>query len=262
MSVSDLPTTAQNYLKVIWNLAEWTGGPATIAQVAARMGLSASTVSAAIRRLDEAGLVGHPRYGAVELTAAGRAHALSMVRRHRLIETFLAEVLSYCWDEVHDEAEHLEHAVSDELVNRIDKLLGHPTKDPHGDPIPSADGNIRVPDATCLSELAGRASVVVERISDADPEVLRFLSDNHIAPGTRLDLQPSARFSTDAAVHVTDRDGYTRTATLGRAAADAIWVSTARQHGPEAPARRPPAEPSRPDPRRPSRCGDRNDHGS
>ena len=113
--------------------------------LATRLGVGASTVSETVRRLADSGLVTHQPYGAVELTADGERHALAVVRRHRLIETFLVEVLGYGWDEVHDEAEVLEHAVSDLFVERIAAQLGHPRRDPHGDPIPGADGSLDDP---------------------------------------------------------------------------------------------------------------------
>ena len=113
--------------------------------LAERIGVSASTASESIRKLADQGLVDHEKYGAVTLTEAGREAALAMVRRHRLMETFLVTELGYGWDEVHDEAEVLEHAVSDRMLDRIDAKLGHPTRDPHGDPIPAADGNVPTP---------------------------------------------------------------------------------------------------------------------
>src|SRR6185312_9783623 len=147
MSVSELTNTAQDYLKVIWTATEWMPQPITVKQLAERMGVRAATVSDGIRRLAENGMLRHEPYGSIELTDAGRRHAIAMVRRHRLIETFLVETLGYGWDEVHDEAEVLEHAVSDTLVDRIDAKLGHPDRDPHGDPIPSVDGAVPTPPA-------------------------------------------------------------------------------------------------------------------
>src|SRR5690606_22941103 len=120
-----------NHLKVIWSLQEWSSDPVTTSTIAARTGLRLSTASGAVAKLADKGLVEHERYGEVRLTPEGRRLALAMVRRHRLIETFLVETLGYRWDEVHDEAENLEHAVSDLLVDRVDALLGHPTRDPH-----------------------------------------------------------------------------------------------------------------------------------
>src|SRR5690554_6655643 len=135
MSVSELSASAQNHLKVIWGLQEWSDDPVLPSTIAEKSGLRPSSVSGAISKLVERGLVEHEPYGAVHLTDAGRRLALDMVRRHRLIETFLVRALGYGWDEVHDEAEELEHAVSDLMVERLDAFLGHPRRDPHGDPI-------------------------------------------------------------------------------------------------------------------------------
>lgn len=141
----DLTMVAQDYLKVIWTAQEWSHEKVSTKMLAERIGVSASTASESIRKLADQGLVDHEKYGAVTLTAAGRAAALAMVRRHRLMETFLVRELGYSWDEVHDEAEVLEHAVSDTMLDRIDAKLGHPTRDPHGDPIPAADGHVPTP---------------------------------------------------------------------------------------------------------------------
>lgn len=136
---------AQDYLKVIWNAQEWGDGPATPTQLAERLGVAAPTVSETLRRLASAGWVEHRPYGSPTLTDEGRRIALAMVRRHRLIETWLVRELGYRWDEVHDEAEELEHAVSDRFVDRIAERLGQPERDPHGDPIPSVDGRVTRP---------------------------------------------------------------------------------------------------------------------
>ncbi|MFF2773189.1 iron dependent repressor, metal binding and dimerization domain protein, partial [Streptomyces bacillaris] len=137
-------------------------------------------MSDGIRRLADQGLVVHEPYGAIELTEDGRRGAVAMVRRHRLIETFLVEELGYGWDEVHDEAEVLEHAVSDGLVDRIDRRLGFPARDPHGDPIPTADGTPRRPEAVPLLNAETGVPLTVLRISDADPAVLRYLGERGI----------------------------------------------------------------------------------
>ena len=154
--------------------------------LAERIGVSASTASESIRKLADQGLVDHEKYGAVTLTDAGRRAALAMVRRHRLMETFLVNELGYSWDEVHDEAEVLEHAVSDRMLDRIDAKLGHPTRDPHGDPIPAADGQVPTPPARQLSVCQDGDAGVVARISDADPEMLRYFDSVGISLDSRL----------------------------------------------------------------------------
>ena len=133
--VDALSSVAQDYLKVIWSATEWGDPPITTKALAARLGTTPANVSETLRRLDSQGLVHYEPYRPARLSASGRRLALAMVRRHRLLEAFLAGMVGYSWDEVHDEAERLEHAVSDDFLDRIDALLGFPTHDPHGDPI-------------------------------------------------------------------------------------------------------------------------------
>ena len=143
MHLEELPTRSQDYLKVLWDLSEHSGGtPVALKDVAGRLEQKVPTASEAIKKLAAQGLVEHERYQGVSLSPAGRELAMQMVRRHRLIETFLVRTLGYRWDQVHDEAEALEHAVSDFMVERMAAVLGHPERDPHGDPIPAADGRI------------------------------------------------------------------------------------------------------------------------
>lgn len=225
MSVSELSASAQNYLKAIWALAEWHDEPVTPSLIAQHVGVKLSSTSDAVRRLTEQGLLTHAPYGSVELTSAGREHAVAMVRRHRLIETFLVEKLGYSWDQVHDEAEVLEHAVSDFLIERIDELLGRPERDPHGDPIPAADGSVRIPQAHRLTDIDEGGHLLVERINDGDPELLRFFTAHGIGVGAILDVQPGAPFSEVLSVRT---DGAAEPIALGRAATDAIYVSDGR----------------------------------
>lgn len=222
MSVERLTPSAQNYVKVIWGAQEWSDDPVTPGLIATRAGVAMSSVSDAVRKLAEQGLVTHTPYGAVALTDDGRDAAVAMVRRHRLLETFLVQVLGYTWDEVHDEAEVLEHAVTDLLVDRIDAFLGYPTRDPHGDPIPSKAGHLPTPDAAQLSTVDPHGEAIVERISDDNRELLQFFADAGIGVGTRLGLSPGAPFSETIEVTI---DGASPIQ-LGRAATEAVWVST------------------------------------
>lgn len=224
MSVDELSASTQNYLKAIWGLSEWSEEPVTPSLIAQRTGLKLSSASDAVRRLTDQGLLTHAPYGSVELTEAGRAHALTMVRRHRLIETFLVETLGYRWDQVHAEAESLEHAVSDFLIERIDELLGRPKRDPHGDPIPTADGTVALPDARRLTDVGPNARVVVERISDADPLLLQFFDSNHIRVGVPLEVEAGPPFSDALAVRI---EGDEDPIPLGPSATDALYVSIA-----------------------------------
>ncbi|WP_062517314.1 metal-dependent transcriptional regulator [Demequina gelatinilytica] len=175
MAEAPLTATAQDYVKIVWSATEWSDAPVTTKALAERLGVSAPTVSENVRKLVAAGLLDHEPYGAITLTAEGERRALDMVRRHRLIETFLVTQLGYGWDEVHDEAEVLEHACSSRMIDAIDSLLGHPTRDPHGDPIPSATGRIVTLDGTNLTDAVPGAWTVA-RLSDADPAVLRDLA--------------------------------------------------------------------------------------
>ncbi len=184
---------AEDYLKAIWSATEWGGPPATVSGLASRFGTTRATASATLGRLSDRGLVRHERYKAIDLSESGRRLAVAMVRRHRLIESYLVQTLGYAWDEVHDEAETLEHAVSDSFIERIDVLLGHPRSDPHGDPIPSADGQTAYPpDAVMLGD-AGDGRYRVVRVSDSDPVTLRAAVRHGLTPGASLILDTVTR---------------------------------------------------------------------
>lgn len=179
-----LSTVAENYLKVIYAHTEWQSDAMSSSQLAARLGLAPSSVTEMVKKLTLQGLVEHALYGVIVLTPAGRAEALRMVRRHRLIETWLVREFGYGWDEVHDEAEVLEHALSDRLLDAIDARLGHPRADPHGDPIPTADGVVPVVEGLLASSLPADAAARVVRISDRDPAVLRRLAESGVSIGS------------------------------------------------------------------------------
>ena len=224
----DLTAVAQDYLKVIWTAQEWSREKVSTKMLAERIGVSASTASESIRKLADQGLVDHEKYGAVTLTQAGRTAALGMVRRHRLMETFLVRMLGYSWDEVHDEAEVLEHAVSDRMLDRIDAKLGYPKRDPHGDPIPAADGHVPTPDARQLSVCEDGESGIVARISDADPEMLRYFDSVGITLDSRLMVLARRDFAGMISVAIKSADAKENdpgaTVDLGSPAAEAIWV--------------------------------------
>jgi DtxR family Mn-dependent transcriptional regulator len=223
----DLTPVAQDYLKVVWSAQEWSDERVTTKLLAERMGVGASTVSETVRRLSAQGLLEHAPYGAIALTDRGRALALAMVRRHRLIETYLVSELGYGWDEVHDEAEVLEHAVSDLLVERVDARLGRPTRDPHGDPIPGADGSLVRPPAVPLAELVAGDRGTVARISDADPDVLRYLAELGVGLDTRVEVTARREYAgTLTLVWSPEGDGARGTAPsqLGLRAAGHVWV--------------------------------------
>lgn len=219
-----LTAVAQDYLKVIWTTQEWSLERVSTKMLAEKIGVSASTASESIRKLAEQGLVNHEKYGAVSLTETGRQAALTMVRRHRLLETFLVNELGYRWDEVHEEAEVLEHAVSDHLIARIDAKLGFPQRDPHGDPIPASDGQVPTPPARQLWACRDGEVGTVARISDADPEMLRYFHSVGISLDSRLRVITHREFAGMISVSVESTDGEATTVELGSPAARAIWV--------------------------------------
>lgn len=191
-----VPTAVEDYVKVIYSHTEWQPDLITTGLLAAWLGLAASSVTEMVKKLVAQGLAVHEPYGAIELTRDGTALALRMLRRHRLIETWLVQRIGYRWDEVHDEAEVLEHAVSDRLLNALDAQLGHPTRDPHGDPIPAADGTVVVPHALLLADapLGG----LVLRISDRDPLLLRHLEAEGIVIDAMIDAVRCDSLTADA----------------------------------------------------------------
>jgi DtxR family Mn-dependent transcriptional regulator len=221
---SELTAVAQDYLKVIWNAQEWSLQKVSTKMLAEKIGVSASTASESIRKLAQQGLVEHEKYGAVTLTESGRRAALAMVRRHRLLETFLVKELGYSWDEVHDEAEVLEHAVSDRLVARIDTKLGFPRRDPHGDPIPASDGQVPTPPARQLWACGDGETGTVARISDADPQMLRYFDSIGINLDSYLRVLTRREFAGVISVAVESTDGEPTTVDLGSPAAQAIWM--------------------------------------
>jgi DtxR family Mn-dependent transcriptional regulator len=222
VNTRSLSAVAQDYLKVIWTASEYSDEPVSTKMLSERIGVSPSTVSEAIRKLSDQGMVDHARYGAIALTDTGRRAAVAMVRRHRLIETFLVQELGYGWDEVHDEAEVLEHAVSDLLMDRIDIKLGHPDRDPHGDPIPTADGDIPAPRAVPLSEFRVGQSGRVARISDADPEMLRYFDTVGICLDLTIEMVERRDYAGTVAVRISPTEN---PIDLGRIAAEAIWMT-------------------------------------
>ena len=188
-----LSATAEDYLKAIYHI-ELGGDAASKADVAQRMGVASASVSGMMGRLAQQGLVRHERYGPVTLTEAGRRAALRTIRRHRLIETYLTVVFGYPWDRVHAEAERLEHAASDELVDCMAAELGEPDVDPHGAPIPTRDGVVNETVLRTLDGLNTGEMAVVARISEHDSAVLRYLDELGLRPGTEVILTERAPF--------------------------------------------------------------------
>ncbi|MGO1318955.1 MAG: metal-dependent transcriptional regulator [Galactobacter sp.] len=190
MEIDDITPVAQDYIKAIWNATEWGEPAITTSALAARFETSAPNVSETLRRLAKQGLLVYRPYKPVELTDEGRRLALVMVRRHRLLETFLVTTLGYTWDEVHEDAELLEHAVTARFVQRLDAHLGHPTADPHGDPIPGTDLRVPHPEDAVLLTNAAPGGYEVVRINDDDPQLLQWLRGADVVPGAKVAIMP------------------------------------------------------------------------
>jgi len=203
-----------DYLKTIYHHTEWQTERITPSQLAAELGLAPSSVTEMVQKLAAQGLVTHRPYGPIGLTEAGVLRAAAIIRRHRLIETWLVREFGYAWDEVHDEAEVLEHAISDRLLEGIDERLGRPRFDPHGDAIPDAAGHVeRVPFVLLGSASPGHTGRVL-RVSDRDPQLLRAVESAGVAVGAEATVRDAA----------TLRIGATDIA-LPAAAAGAVWLS-------------------------------------
>src|SRR5918999_3342750 len=185
--LSQTSPAAQDYLKALYREAEEGGGDASTTAIASRLGVSAASATNMLKKLAVAGLVEHSRYHGSRLTEDGEAVALEVIRHHRLIETYLAEALGVPWDEVHAEAEVLEHVLSEQLEARISERLGHPSADPHGHPIPSSE--LEMPEVSARRLWDVRAGLVmVERVSDAHPGSLRYLADLGVKPGVAVEV--------------------------------------------------------------------------
>ena len=190
MHVTDLPERTQDYLKELFDHEERNGVdlPLALGDLAAALEQKLPTASEAVKRLAAKDLVVHERYRGVMLTELGRDLSRQVARRHRLLETFLVDTLGYTWDEVHDEADVLEHACTDRFIARLDAHLNYPTRDPHGDPIPRADGSIDPLSTSTLDEIVVGHKVIMEQVNDDDPELLRFLAVQNMRPGAEVEL--------------------------------------------------------------------------
>jgi DtxR family Mn-dependent transcriptional regulator len=208
---------------VIYGLVE-RGEAVTNTSLAARLEVSASSASGMVTKLSQLDLVAHVPYRGIELTGEGRLLARSVLRRHRLIETYLVSELGYSWDEVHAEADALEHAISDQLVERIAAKLGNPVRDPHGDPIPAADGSIDETPTRILDDLPPGAVGEIVRVWDTDPELLRYLSEHAINLGERIEVVERQPFGGPMVVKIgSPPDAATHA--IGRQIARAVSVS-------------------------------------
>ena len=196
--------SVEDYLKAIYDLSRATGD-ASPSAVAARLAVARASVSAMVRRLTDQGLVAHEPYRGLRLTREGRAVALQLLRRHRVLEAYLVTALGYGWDRVHDEAERLEHSVSDELINRMAAAIGEPTADPHGAPIPTARGTLTEPAYRSLGELAVGEEARIAHVEDDDGEILRYLASLRLIPGAQVRYLGREPFGGSLAIRVGSR---------------------------------------------------------
>jgi DtxR family Mn-dependent transcriptional regulator len=196
------PEGAENYAKAIFELQSKEAGPVGTSAVAQRVGVTPASASAMLKRLADEGLVEHAPYRGVRLTTEGEQLALEMLRHHRLIELFLAEVLGMPWDRVHEEAEVLEHHISEELEELIAAKLGQPARDPHGDPIPSRDLDLAEDDSVPLAEVEPGQTATFVRVSDSDGAMLRYLGERGIQPGVEVHVRSREPFNGPVAVEV------------------------------------------------------------
>ena len=215
-----LTRSMQDYLKAIFSILE-RSERATTSVIAGRMGIASPSVTAMVKRLAQLSLVEHEPYQGVTLTPMGEKTALEIVRHHRLLELYLAEALGVPWDQVHDEAEELEHAISERLEERIDKALGNPTVDPHGAPIPARDGSFVELSGRKLSEVDEGERVTVIQVDDRDPELLRYLAECELYPGARIDVLAAEPYEGSLVLKLENKEFR-----LGRGAARQILVTS------------------------------------
>ncbi len=188
-----LSQAVEDYLKVIYQLQE-NGATVSTSDIARALDVSSASVTNMVKRLAQLSLVEYESYRGVKLTLTGEKVALEIIRHHRLLELYLREVMGYSWDKIHEEAEHLEHHISEEFEEKLDELLGYPTHDPHGDPIPTREGEIAEITTDSLADVEPGTSVVIQRVSDADPEMLTYLEEIGLLPGTELTVIEKAPF--------------------------------------------------------------------
>lgn len=220
-------STVENYLKAIYqgqSALEAGERLVPMGQVAAALGVAPGTATTMVKALAESGLAEYEPYSGVRLTAAGERLAGLVLRRHRLVELFLVQVMGMSWAEVHDEAEQLEHVVSERLIERIDQMLGHPTHDPHGDPIPNPDGAIARRELDSLLTCPVGSPLRVTRVADQDPAFLRFIESNDLKPGQPVEVQ--ARDAASDSVRLRGKDQ--KTLTIGARAASKLLVEPER----------------------------------
>ena len=219
----DVSHAVEDYAKAVYALEQRGDVAVTTNALAGRLGVTPGSASGMVRKLASLGLVSHVPYRGVRLTEEGRRVALHVLRHHRLLERYLVEELGVPWDRVHDEAEVLEHVLSEELEQRIAAKLGHPARDPHGDPIPTEDGRVEEGSTCALSQLEPGQRGTLTRVSDSQPEMLRYLAERAIRPGMEVEMRAREPFGGPLTVWVGDREH-----ALGGELAGAIRVTLER----------------------------------
>lgn len=200
-----LSQSVEDYLKVIYVL-ESEGSGATTNNIAEMMEVSSASVTNMLKRLAGLNLIEHKSYKGAKLTEAGRKIALEILRHHRLLELYLKEIMGYGWDEVHEEAEKLEHHISEQFEDKIAELLNHPTHDPHGDPIPTKDGVVPEMASLPLAEAELEHPYIIGRVKDQDPELLRYLEKIGVIPGVKIKILEKAPFDGPIRVYLEDEE--------------------------------------------------------
>lgn len=219
-----MPTsTVEDYLKAILLEEERRPGGelVTMGHISSALGVAPGTVTAMVKTLEKSGHLAYEPYAGVRLSEEGRQLAVRVLRRHRLIELFLVEVLGFDWSEVHEEAERLEHVVSEKLIERIDAFLDHPRTDPHGDPIPSVAGEIATAEVMSLADCPAGETFLIARVSDQDEAFLRFAERHGLKPGERVSVEAHDPMASAVTLRAEGRTAVT----LGKEAAAKLWVA-------------------------------------
>ena len=220
-SPTPLSRSVEDYLKAVYTLTAG-GEAASTSALAGALDVQPASVTGMVKRLAETGYLQHVRYRGVRLTEMGTREALRIIRRHRILETYLSIQLGYSWEDVHAEAERLEHAASDALIDRMAAVLGHPTHDPHGAPIPTRSGEIEASDFATLDEVDPGSTVQIRAVQDEDPERLRYMEALGLTPGTQLTVLDQAPYDGPLTVAVADSSG---TEVIGSDLAGKIFVA-------------------------------------
>ena len=213
-----LSQSVEDYLKAIY-LLEIENQPATTNNIAEALSVSSASVTNMFKKLAKLKLINHKSYRGAELTKAGEKIALEVIRHHRLLELYLKEMMGYSWDEVHDEAEKLEHHISEQFEDKIAELLNDPTHDPHGDPIPSKEGIVPEMASLSIIDADENTSYLIGRVKDQDPELLRYLEKNGIIPGVKLTIIEKAPFDGPIKIELEEKE-----TTIGHSVAKDVFL--------------------------------------